>query len=208
MAEQGGWKKFTDDEGFTFEAWLGSGPAPEKEWEYGEGQNTEEIQKLIKHLKETATDGREPTQADFDRYFAQEGDNADVYRESLGLEERNIPEAIQDDLERSQLNKEEQRQKIEMQIRNLERERRDNQSAARQEAYDAPTPAANDPAPAPDTAPTPDFAPAPESSGSNKDINDEIVAHLSAIEETLKLQHDVLMEMNSRFEEEGLKITL
>ena len=111
MAEQGHWKKFTDDEGFPFEAWMGSGPAPKKEREYGEGQNTSEIQNLVDFLKEHVTDGKEPTQADFNRFFAQDNeilerigrkstgkDGESISRERFGLEERDDQEGIKEDI--------------------------------------------------------------------------------------------------------------
>jgi len=215
MAEQGHWKKFTDDEGFTFEAWMGSGPAPKKEREYGEGQNTERIQDLVEVLKEHFTGGKEPTQDDFERFFelVKEGGDA-PYGKWLELEERDIPEAIQEDITKSQLDQNEQIQRMEMETANESRARK-NEELDRQRESSAERAASAQSemegiGGVPTTAPasTTDPAPTPESSGSNIGNTDQMVKHLNAIEETLKSMDGVLKEINERFEDEGIRITL
>ena len=227
MAEQGHWKKFTDDEGFTFEAWMGSGPAPKKEREYGEGQNTSEIQNLVDFLKEHVTDGKEPTQADFNRFFAQDNeilerigrkstgkDGESISRERFGLEERDDQEAIKEDITKSQLDQNEQIQRMEMETANESRARK-NEELDRQRESSAERAASAQSemegiGGVPTTAPasTTDPAPTPESSGSNIGNTDQMVKHLNAIEETLKSMDGVLKEINERFEDEGIRITL
>ena len=215
MAEQGHWKKFTDDEGFTFEAWMGSGPAPKKEREHGEGQNTERIQDLVEVLKEHFTGGKEPTQDDFERFFelVKEGGDA-PYGKWLELEERDIPEAIQEDITKSQLDQNEQIQRMEMETANESRARKNEELDRQREASAERAASAQSEMEGiggvPTTAPasTTDPAPTPESSGSNIGNTDQMVKHLNAIEETLKSMDGVLKEINERFEDEGIRITL
>ena len=225
MAEQGHWKKFTDDEGFTFEAWLGGGPAPEKEMKPGEGQNTEAIQEIVDHIKDIYDISGELTQGDFDKYFMdrkrwQKEDPVDDWetksREYFDLEERDISGDMRESAEERdaaaaadpEATQRQSHPKKSRRIEALDLAHPERPGAAKRreerEERDAATTATTDTAPVP-TATTAEPATVTNSNDTSSD-SDVIARKLDDVIAEQKATKDAIAKLQKMMSEEGIRI--